>query len=169
MEKPEITKREASWLAVTAAIRARKAAEQLGIDPEARAAMIHAASPAHPPIVLGTLWAIDESDPHVADLTTGSPYSDQALLCLTLLDPERVLTSLLAGDLHDVRCGIAATSATLTPTQANALERWFGAEMARLKHLAGGAPAETAEEVKKNSAAAPSPFSVLPAPPVPAG
>jgi hypothetical protein len=142
--KPPIRKMEVSWHATCAAIRARAAAEARGIDPEARAALVSATSGAAtglPPIVLGTLWAFEESEPKLAELVGECRHADQALTCLTVLEPERVLVSLLAGDLDEIRLGMIDTAARVTPERANQLDAHFATEMRRLKHLAGGGAA----------------------------
>jgi hypothetical protein len=138
---PTITEREVSWHSVVAAIRARAAAEAHGCDPTAREAMIYgAAMPVadRPPIVLATLWAMEETDRHPGLLGTSCLWAEQALLATTLLQPERVLVSLLAGQLDDVRCAVVETAASCTPERHTGLERWFRSEMDRLSHLAGG-------------------------------
>lgn len=139
--RPTITRKEVSWHEVCAAVRARRTAEAQGIDPEAKAAVIAAATTGRhtlPPIVLGTLWAMEETETRLETLTGLSHYADQALLALTITDPERVLVSLLAGDLADVQLGMVEIAQTLAPERVMKLSRWFDSEMARLKHLAGG-------------------------------
>jgi hypothetical protein len=146
--RPIISRRDVSWHATCAAIRARKQAEAAGIDPEAKHALIHAAAaaPAMPPITLGTLWAIEEMD-KVEPLLCGQSYqAGQVLQSLTLLDPERVLVSLLADDLADIQAGMLDTAAIVTPEQARDLDRWLSAELARLKHLAGGSATDGPEK-----------------------
>lgn len=143
--RPTITEREVSWHSVCAAIRARAATEKTGIDPTAREAMAFgAAMPVadRPPIVLATLWAMEETDRHPGLLGPACVWADQALLVTTLLQPERVLVSLLAGELEDVRRAVVETAASATPPRHAALEKWFHSELERFSHLAGGLPGD---------------------------
>jgi hypothetical protein len=144
--RPTITRREVSWNGVVAAIRARREAEARGIDPDAKAAVVAAAMtrPALPPITLGTLWALEETEPLLGELVGSSEWADQSLLSLTLLDPERVLSAALVRDLDGLRVGILETSTAVTPERARALDQHFTAEMLRLKKLAGGSAEENA-------------------------
>lgn len=168
-ELPTITEREVSWHAVCAAIRARKAAEAAGIDPTAREAMAYGgAMPVadRPPVVLATLWAMEQTE-HYPDLLGPScMWAEYALLATTLLQPERVLVGLLSGDLADVRQAVVETSASMGPERQRALEKWFTSEMARLSHLAGGLPEE---DPAKKSPVARTPSSGPPALADPAG
>ncbi len=140
-DKPQITAQEVSWHSTVAAIRARKAATAQGIDPEARAALAHAASEgrdAMPMISMGTLWAMEAIEPVTAALCGGSRYADQTLVCHTLLEPETVLLSLLAGDLETVQAGMLETALAITAERGQTLDNWFAEEMRRLRHLTGG-------------------------------
>lgn len=152
--QPTITEREVSWHAVCASIRARAAAEKGGIDPVAMQAMAYGgAMPVadRPPIVLATLWAMEQTDHHPDLLGPACVWADHALLATTLLQPERVLVSLLAGELDDVRQAVVETSATVGPERHGRLEKWFNSELTRLSHLAGGLPEE--DPLKKSPAA----------------
>lgn len=139
--RPTMTAMELSWHETVAGMRARKEADALGCSPDARAALAFGSVAPHPlrPIIsLGTLWAVEESERVGPQLVGGSEFADKALLTFTLTDPERALTSFLAGDLADIRLGMLA-AATRPASDAIALEQWFAAEMQRLKTLAGGA------------------------------
>lgn len=139
-DKPTITHREVSWNATVAAIRARREAEAQGIDPAAKASLIYATtgSPVHPPVTIGTLWAVEAAEPYIPTLTKGHKTGDQALLCHVLLHPEDALLSLLAGDIESLAAGILLTACALPSDDALTIEEHFYAETARLRHLTGG-------------------------------
>lgn len=141
--RPVMSRRDVSWHSVCAAMRARREAEQAGIDPVAKLALLGAAADEAgcgrmPAVTLGTLWALEETEGLMGELCGDSGYAEQGLVSLTLLDPERVLLALLAGDLEEVRMGMVETALVVTPARAEALDAHLTAEMRRLKHLAGG-------------------------------
>jgi hypothetical protein len=140
-QRPTMSAQEVSWHETIAGIRARKAADSLGCLPAAREAIAFASlppNPLRPPITIGTLWAVEESERHGAELTGASEFADRALLAFTVSQPERALASYLIGDLADIRAGMLE-AASRPAEESLAIERWFESEMARLKALAGGA------------------------------
>lgn len=141
--KPSITRKEVSWHCVVAAIRARREAEAQGIDPQARTSLAYAASRSEfPPITLGTLWAIDAVEPYLGTLCGRNHWADQAMLSTVILHPERALMAILSEDIPDLQAAILETATTITPDRSAQLERWYGQEMDRLKHIAGGSAVE---------------------------
>jgi hypothetical protein len=158
--KPTISHREVSWHANVAAIRARKLAESQGIDPAAKDSLIYATtgSPLHPPVTLGTLWAIEAAEPYIDPLCKGHKSGEQALLVHTLLHPEDSLLSLLAGDIDSFAAALLLTACEIPPEQALTIEDHFYAETARLRHLTGGhtgAPSKKFPAPPSHSTAAP--------------
>lgn len=142
-DPPTITRKEVSWHATVAAIRARKQAESLGMDPAALAALAHCAAADSdasdlPMITLGTLWAMGETERFIGDICGVSDQLDQILVCHTLLHPEDVLLAALEGDLESIRCGMVATSNEVTALKAAQISNWFNAEMQRVKSITGG-------------------------------
>jgi hypothetical protein len=136
---------EVSWHETIAGMRARKAADARGCLPAAREAVAFASMPPHPlrpPITIGTLWAVEESERHGVALTGASEFADKALLVFTVSQPERALASYLTGDLVDIRAGMLEAAAR-PAEESLAIEQWFESEMARLKQLAGGAEGDT--------------------------
>ena len=114
--------------------------EQVGtLDHEAVDAFEHRVVAGRPvqPIKLGTLWAIEESELVRDALAGGIAQADLALITATLLEPERILLSLLAGDLGDVRAAMLQTANLLTPAEARELDAWFASQMRQLNAITG--------------------------------
>lgn len=148
--RPAMTRREASWHQAVAGIRAARAAEAAGAAPEARHALALAAAAEagilpQVPVYLGTLWALEASEPFTDSLTAGAHWADMALEVFTLREPERVLLAALAGDTADIMAGMIETAAAVDIPTARAIRRGFAQQMALLKALTGGADIATPE------------------------
>jgi hypothetical protein len=140
--RPEMSRQEASWHETIAAMRARKAADAAGVMPEARLGLALAAQDPQvpvsdlPPITLGTLWAMEATEPHARALAA-TAYEDMALFIACVLHGEAVLLSALQQDWHGVRLAMLAAAAEPV-ARCKRIERHYESEMLALKSMTGG-------------------------------
>jgi hypothetical protein len=154
--RPTITKKEVSWHATVAAIRARKQAELQGIDPDAKAAFLHAARAEgqvnRPIISLGTLWAIRETEQFLSEICGTDAELDQVFLAHTLLNAEDVLLLALERNVEALKAGMLASAITIPVRDAVSLVTFFNQEIERVNRMTGGLAEPSAKKLETQGA-----------------